>query len=273
MCETAMPWKATPTKSIAVSRPGTPVASHASPAITIMWSAGVGFSAFGCTGSSRAQETISPVLTSRAAAARFAGVIRFSAPAWSSAPQRPQFFVFSKISSMRSGVTSMVPPVPAGPGCGMMARLRTAASEASGGGLGLRVDLPLHGERDELRALARVLPGARLPAAARQPRPGLAGLRGRELRPREGAGPRRSPRARARAAPHAPGPDRVARARLRARVAAPPLRARAAHRRAPHAEREGGLPGPPRARHRIPDGAAEHGSEERHRGRGVLPRP
>ena len=105
MCETAMPWNATPTKSIAVSRPGTPVASQASPAITIMWSAGVGFSAFGCTGSSRAHETISPVRTSRAAAARFAGVIRFSAPAWSSAPQRPQFFDFSKISSMRAGVT------------------------------------------------------------------------------------------------------------------------------------------------------------------------
>ena len=108
MCETAMPWKATPTKSIAVSRPGTPVASQASPAITIMWSAGVGFSALGETGSSRAQETISPVRTAFAAAARFGGVIRFSAPAWSSAPQRPQFFTFSKISSMRADVTSLI---------------------------------------------------------------------------------------------------------------------------------------------------------------------
>ncbi len=39
----------------------------------------------------RAQVTGTPSRTSRAAARRLAGVIRFSVPSWSSAPQRPQF--------------------------------------------------------------------------------------------------------------------------------------------------------------------------------------
>src|SRR5262245_14831324 len=39
---------------------------------------------------SRARETDTPSLTSAAACLRFAGVIRFAAPIWSSLPQRPQ---------------------------------------------------------------------------------------------------------------------------------------------------------------------------------------
>src|SRR5205085_7759056 len=38
-----------------------------------------------------AHETVRPMRTSAAAAVRFAGVIEFSVPSWSRAPQRPQF--------------------------------------------------------------------------------------------------------------------------------------------------------------------------------------
>jgi hypothetical protein len=54
--------------------------------------AGCGFSTDDCTANSRAQLTTSPATTDAAASRRFAGVIRFSAPFSSSAPQRPQFF-------------------------------------------------------------------------------------------------------------------------------------------------------------------------------------
>ena len=44
-----------------------------------------------CGGSkTRLSDTVRPVRTSRAAAARFSGVIRLTAPTWSSSPQRPQ---------------------------------------------------------------------------------------------------------------------------------------------------------------------------------------
>ena len=56
-----------------------------------MWCAtGEGLSAEGTVSSGRAQDTVRPVRTVAAAAAVTSGVIRLSAPSWSSSPQRPQ---------------------------------------------------------------------------------------------------------------------------------------------------------------------------------------
>ena len=71
-----------------------------------MCSAGVGLSTAGFTGNSREQLTLSPIVIERAASSRFSAVMKFSAPLSSSAPQRPQFFTFSKTSRMYCGVHS-----------------------------------------------------------------------------------------------------------------------------------------------------------------------
>ena len=56
-----------------------------------MWCAtGDGLSADDTVSSGRAHDTDRPVRTVAAAAAVTSGVIRFSAPSWSSSPQRPQ---------------------------------------------------------------------------------------------------------------------------------------------------------------------------------------
>ncbi len=59
-------------------------------AVTIIHSAGQGTSSSFCVAAFDASDTVSPSLTSAAAARRFAAVTRFSAPISSSFPQRPQ---------------------------------------------------------------------------------------------------------------------------------------------------------------------------------------
>ena len=60
-------------------------------AVPVMWCAtGVGLSAAGTVSRGRAHETDRPARTVAAAAAVTSGVMRFSAPSWSSSPQRPQ---------------------------------------------------------------------------------------------------------------------------------------------------------------------------------------
>ena len=68
------------------------------------WMAGVGLFAAGVFGNSRLNDTARPVLTNRAAAARFSGVIMLTAPTWSSSPQRPQFRSFSRYARTSSFV-------------------------------------------------------------------------------------------------------------------------------------------------------------------------
>ena len=59
--------------------------------VPVMWCAtGEGLSADGTVSRGRAHDTDRPVRTVAAAAAVTAGVIRLSAPSWSSSPQRPQ---------------------------------------------------------------------------------------------------------------------------------------------------------------------------------------
>ena len=59
--------------------------------VPVMWCAtGFGLSAEDTVSRGRAHDTGRPVRTVAAAAAVTAGVIRFSAPSWSSSPQRPQ---------------------------------------------------------------------------------------------------------------------------------------------------------------------------------------
>src|SRR5262249_8615365 len=108
-----MPWKATPMKSIAAPTPG-PTEWAASPATSMWWSAGLGFSIEASTGRSRAQLTATPSRANAAAAARLREVTKWSAPRSSSAPQRPQFVVASKVRCIHSRVTGWsmagVPP-------------------------------------------------------------------------------------------------------------------------------------------------------------------
>ncbi len=60
-------------------------------AVPVMWCAtGEGLSAEGTVSRGRAHDTVRPERTVAAAAAVTSGVIRFSAPSWSSSPQRPQ---------------------------------------------------------------------------------------------------------------------------------------------------------------------------------------
>ncbi len=60
-------------------------------AVPVMWWAtGAGLSADDTVSSGRAQDTERPARTVAAAAAVTSGVMRFSAPSWSSSPQRPQ---------------------------------------------------------------------------------------------------------------------------------------------------------------------------------------
>src|SRR5438093_3765549 len=54
------------------------------------WCAGSALLGPGSLGNGRLSERLRPLRTSRAAAARLAGVTRFNAPIWSSLPQRPQ---------------------------------------------------------------------------------------------------------------------------------------------------------------------------------------
>src|ERR1039458_8724399 len=54
------------------------------------WATGDGLSAAATVLSGRAHETVRPTRTVAAAAAVTSGVIRLSAPSWSSSPQRPQ---------------------------------------------------------------------------------------------------------------------------------------------------------------------------------------
>src|SRR5918999_585464 len=63
--------------------------------------AGVGLLGAGVLGNSRLRETARPLRTNRAAASRFSGVMRLTAPIWSSLPQRPQLR-----SSLRYAKTS-----------------------------------------------------------------------------------------------------------------------------------------------------------------------
>src|SRR5215475_5299118 len=108
-----MPWKATPMKSIVAPTPGI-TESAASPATSMWWSAGLGFSIEASTGRSRAQLTATPSRANAAAAARLREVTKWSAPRSSSAPQRPQFVVASKVRCIHSRVTgwsmARVPP-------------------------------------------------------------------------------------------------------------------------------------------------------------------
>src|SRR5262245_17033028 len=53
--------------------------------------AGCGLSGAGSVASGRAQPTVRPLRTSRAAATRFSAVMWFSVPSWSRSPHRPQF--------------------------------------------------------------------------------------------------------------------------------------------------------------------------------------
>jgi hypothetical protein len=106
MCDVAIPWNATPTKSPVDSSPR-PGSTQSSPARTMRCSAGRGFSGDGSTGSSCAQLTVSPACTAAAAARRRSLVMRLSAPASSAGPQRPQFFTDVKISRIRSLLTDV----------------------------------------------------------------------------------------------------------------------------------------------------------------------
>ena len=54
------------------------------------WATGFGLSTAGLVSSGRAHDTVRPERTVVAAAAVTSGVIKLSAPSWSSAPQRPQ---------------------------------------------------------------------------------------------------------------------------------------------------------------------------------------
>jgi len=62
--------------------------------VFMKWCAGIELFGPGSFGKGRLSETLRPLFTRRAAAARLAGVTRFSTPFWSSAPQRPQFRYF-----------------------------------------------------------------------------------------------------------------------------------------------------------------------------------
>src|SRR5712691_2000504 len=88
-----MPWGATVITSPAEAKPS----PATSPPVSTARTTGLKLLGPGRVGKGLAAETTAPSLTSAAAWRRLAGVIRFSAPRWSSAPQRPQFFSSSNI--------------------------------------------------------------------------------------------------------------------------------------------------------------------------------
>ena len=67
-----------------------PVADAAAPTRSILLTMGARLSTAGCISALRAIEKDSPSFTSPSACFRFAGVIRLTAPSWSSLPQRFQ---------------------------------------------------------------------------------------------------------------------------------------------------------------------------------------
>ena len=95
MCDTAIPWNATPTKSPVLWRSlGCPVPTT-SPAGAMKCNAGEKLSGAGRVARRRPHDTTLPFLASVAALATTSGVSRFSAPRSSASPHRPHCFVDS----------------------------------------------------------------------------------------------------------------------------------------------------------------------------------
>ena len=87
MCVCAVPWYEIKKVSLVLA---IPVLGWLAPVRVVLRTIGAGLSTASLISALRAMEKETPSLTVPSAALRLAGVIRFTAPIWSSAPQRPQ---------------------------------------------------------------------------------------------------------------------------------------------------------------------------------------